>query len=143
MTAADRDPDCPFCRLVHGEAPGHVVFEDEVSIAFLDHRPVFRGHTLLVPRVHVPTLLDLPSELSGPLLTNARRLAQAMETGLQADGSFVAVNNRVSQSVAHLHLHVIPRRRKDGLRGFFWPRQEYKNAAEMERIRGLLSAAVV
>jgi histidine triad (HIT) family protein len=143
MTAADRDPDCPFCRLVHGEAPGHVVFEDEVSVAFLDHRPVFRGHTLLVPRVHVPTLLDLPAELSGPLLVNARRLAQAMETGLQADGSFVAVNNRVSQSVAHLHVHVVPRNRKDGLRGFFWPRSKYANddeaAAMATRLRGALA----
>jgi histidine triad (HIT) family protein len=137
------DPDCPFCRVVRGQAPSHTVFEDDVSVAFLDHRPVFRGHTLLVPRAHVPTLADLPVDLAGPLFVNAQRLARAMEAGLQAEGSFVAVNNRVSQSVAHLHVHVVPRRRGDGLRGFFWPRQRYKDEAEMERVRGLLSAAVV
>ena len=141
--ALDLDPDCVFCRIVSGEAQSHVVFEDADTMAFLDNRPLFRGHTLLVPRRHVETLLDLPPELLAPLLANVQRLCRAMETGIQAEGSFVAVNNRVSQSVAHLHFHVVPRRRGDGLRGFFWPRQRYQDEAEMERVRGLLSAAIV
>ena len=120
-----------------------MVLEDAASMAFLDTRPLFRGHTLLVPRRHVPTLPDLPPDLLAPLLANVQRLCRAMEAGIQAEGSFVAVNNRVSQSVAHLHFHVVPRRRGDGLRGFFWPRQRYKDDAEMERVRGLLSAAIV
>jgi histidine triad (HIT) family protein len=114
---------------VAGQTASHVVFEDERSLAFLDNRPLFPGHSLLVPREHHETLLDLPDDLVTTLFTNARLLARAMETGLGAEGSFVALNNRVSQSVAHLHVHVVPRRRKDGLRGFFWPRQKYTDEA--------------
>jgi histidine triad (HIT) family protein len=136
------DPDCAFCRVVRGETPGCIVFEDGISLAFLDHRPLFRGHCLLVPRKHVPALADLPPDLVGPFFTNVQLLARAMETGLQAQGSFVAVNNRISQSVPHLHVHVVPRRRQDGLRGFFWPRQRYASDAEMARVRELLRSAI-
>jgi histidine triad (HIT) family protein len=118
------------------------VFEDEVSVGFLDHRPVFHGHTLLVPRSHVPLLADLPTALLGPFFANVQLLARAMETGLGAEGSFVAVNNRVSQSVPHLHVHVVPRRRRDGLRGFFWPRHRYASEAEMTSVQGLLLDAI-
>ena len=136
------DPGCAFCRVARGEARSHIVFEDEISLAFLDHRPLFRGHCLLVPREHVPTLADLPPGLVGPFFANVQLLARAMETGLQAEGSFVAVNNRVSQSVPHLHVHVVPRRQQDGLRGFFWPRQRYASDAEMARVQELLREAI-
>ena len=145
MTAASStrsDAGCAFCRVVRGEARSHTVLEDEISLGFLDHRPLFRGHCLLVPREHVPTLADLPPGLVGPFFTNVQLLARAMETGLQAEGSFVAVNNRVSQSVPHLHVHVVPRRRQDGLRGFFWPRQRYASDAEMARVQSLLREAI-
>jgi len=127
-----------------GERPAHVVHEGPETFAFLDHRPVFPGHTLLVPRRHVVTLPELPDELIVPLFTMARRIAAAMEAGFGAHGTFVAVNNRVSQSVAHLHVHVVPRHRKDGLRGFFWPRQPYESeeaAAETAaRVRAAIAA---
>jgi histidine triad (HIT) family protein len=133
---------CLFCRIVAGEVAATTVFEDELSLAFLDHRPLFPGHCLLIPKTHYETLTDLPEDLIGPLFGNARLLAGAVEQGMESDGSFVAINNRVSQSVAHLHIHVVPRRKKDGLRGFFWPRQKYESAAEMERVRDTLRAAI-
>lgn len=111
-------------------------------MAFLDRRPIFHGHCLLVPRVHYETLPDLPSNLLEPLFANAQRLARAVEIGLEADGSFVAINNRVSQSVPHLHVHVIPRRRKDGLKGFFWPRTTYKDGQESLDIERRIRAAL-
>ena len=133
---------CTFCEIIAGSVPAHVVLDDEVTFAFLDHRPVFKGHVLLAPRDHVETLGELADALIEPLFSRARALARAMEQGLGADGSFVAINNRVSQSVPHLHVHVVPRRRKDGLRGFFWPRTKYADDAEMaehaERIRAAL-----
>ena len=113
---------CVFCEIVAGTRPAHVVLEAEKVLAFLDARPVFPGHTLVVPRDHHETLPELPETLIQPLFGDARRVARAVEEGLGADGSFVGINNRVSQSVPHLHVHVVPRRRKDGLRGFFWPR---------------------
>ena len=120
------------------------MLEDAQTVGFLDIRPLFPGHTLLAPRAHVETLLDLPDEVLPELFGNARLLAGAMEEGLGADGSFVAINNRVSQSVPHLHVHVVPRRRKDGLRGFFWPRHKYESedaAAEVAtRLRATVSA---
>jgi len=133
---------CLFCRIVAGEVAAAAVFEDELTLAFLDHRPLFPGHCLLIPKTHYETLADLPEDLIGPLFGNARLLAGAVEQGMGSDGSFVAINNRVSQSVAHLHIHIVPRRKKDGLRGFFWPRQKYESAAEMERVRDTLRAAV-
>ena len=118
-------PDCLFCRIVAGEIAGDVVLETYDLVAFLDHRPVFKGHTLLVPREHVVTLPDLPDRLRDPFLAAGQRLAAAMVEALGAQGSFVAMNNVVSQSVPHLHMHVVPRTKGDGLRGFFWPRTKY------------------
>ena len=136
---------CVFCQIVGGDTAAHVVFEDEVSLAFLDARPVFEGHTLLVPREHHETLADLPHELIGPLFTNAQMLSRAVVEAMGAAGSFVAMNNTVSQSVPHLHVHVVPRRPKDGLRGFFWPRHKYKSddamAAVAEQIRAAVGAS--
>ena len=129
------EENCLFCRIVSGEVPAVVVFEDQNTLAFLDHRPLFPGHTLLVPREHYETLTDLPEKQVGPFFQNAQLLARAVETAMEAEGSFVALNNRVSQSVPHLHVHVVPRRRKDGLKGFFWPRTKYKSTEEMEHAR--------
>jgi len=133
---------CTFCKITRGELQSYLVFEDEISLAFLDHRPVFPGHCLLVPKEHHETLADLPADLIAPLFANAQLLARAVELGLQADGTFVAMNNRVSQSVPHLHIHVVPRRRKDGLKGFFWPRQPYKNDAAMLETQNLLKTTI-
>jgi len=116
---------CIFCRVESRAVDSLIVYEDEQTLAFLDHRPLFPGHCLLIPRTHYETLSDLPPAQIEPLFSAAQRLARAVETGMRADGSFVAINNRVSQSVPHLHIHVVPRRRKDGLRGFFWPRIPY------------------
>ncbi len=127
---------------MHGEAPAQIVLEDEQTIAFLDNRPLFPGHTLLLPRTHVDTLPDLPDELLGPLFGNARLLARAMLPAFGAEGSFVALNNVVSQSVPHLHVHVVPRRRKDGLRGFFWPRTKYSHEGHEIEARDKLRAAL-
>jgi histidine triad (HIT) family protein len=133
---------CVFCSIVAGGAPAHRVLDEAECIAFLDARPLFPGHTLLVPRAHIETLSDMPPELVGPLFAAARRLAVAMEQGLKAQGSFVAVNNKVSQSVPHLHVHVVPRNKGDGLRGFFWPRQKYANDAEATEIAERLREAL-
>ena len=111
--------------------PAHVVSETEQTVAFLDHRPLFPGHTLVVPREHVETLRDLPAELLTPFFAEVQRLAPAVQDAMHAEGSFVAENNVVSQSVPHLHVHVVPRRKKDGLRGFFWPRSKYADEDEM------------
>jgi histidine triad (HIT) family protein len=131
---------CIFCKIARGDLAASIVYEDEDRIAFLDHRPVFPGHCLLVPRSHYGTLLDLPDDQIGPLFSCAKRLARAVEGALKADGFFVAINNRVSQSVPHIHIHIVPRRKKDGLRGFFWPRVAYSSDAEMERIRAAIAA---
>jgi histidine triad (HIT) family protein len=133
-----------FCAIVRGEAPAHRVFGDGHAVAFLDARPLFPGHVLVVPAAHVETLPELPEEETGPFFGRVRRIAAAVERGLAADGTFVAANNRVSQSVPHLHVHVVPRRRKDGLRGFFWPRHRYPDeaaaAAVADRLRRALDA---
>lgn len=123
--------NCTFCRIVSSTLHATVVFEDDVSIAFLDHRPLFPGHCLLVPRDHFETLNDLPEELIAPFFSAMQLLARAVEVALAAEGTFVAINNRVSQSVPHLHVHIVPRRRKDGLKGFFWPRRKYESDEEM------------
>lgn len=142
MGSADFDVTCPFCKIVEGAEPGWIVFEDDISIAFLDRRPLFPGHSLLIPRAHVEAFDDLPPELLGPLFSNAQLLSRAVEKGLGAEGSFIAVNNRVSQSVAHLHIHVVPRNKKDGLKGFFWPRHPYQNPDEAVHVRKKLIAAI-
>jgi histidine triad (HIT) family protein len=135
-------PDCLFCRIVAGTSPAHAVLETDHVVAFLDVRPVFKGHVLLVTREHVETLPDLPAGLRDPFLAAGQSLARAMVDGLGARGSFVAVNNTVSQSVPHLHLHIVPRTKGDGLRGFFWPRTKYASQEEMAeyaaRVRGAL-----
>jgi histidine triad (HIT) family protein len=128
LTAAT---DCVFCRIVAGEIEAAVVAETEHTISVLDHRPLFKGHTLVLPRAHVATLRDLPAELLAPFFAEVQRLAGAVQDAMDAEGSFVAENNVVSQSVPHLHVHVVPRRRKDGLRGFFWPRTKYADAADL------------
>jgi histidine triad (HIT) family protein len=133
---------CRFCAIVRGDVDGHVVLEDAATLAFLDNRPLFPGHSLLVPREHVETLVDLRDELIQPLFANARLLAHAMEVGLDAEGSFVAMNNRVSQSVPHFHIHVVPRTKGDGLRGFFWPRQKYRDEAHAAETAERLRATV-
>ena len=134
--------DCLFCRVVSGDASAHVVLDDGATVAFLDHRPLFPGHCLLLPREHHETLGDLPEGLVQPLFGAARRLSVAVETAMGAEGSFVAMNNRVSQSVAHLHVHVVPRRRKDGLRGFFWPRHRYASEEEAAEVAARVRAAL-
>jgi histidine triad (HIT) family protein len=133
---------CLFCKIVSGEIAARVVLEDDNCIAFLDHRPVFPGHTLLIPKKHYETLVDLPANLIEAFFTNAQSLARAVEKGMEAHGTFVAMNNRVSQSVPHLHLHVVPRRRKDGLRGFFWPRYPYKSDEEADLVQAAIRAAL-
>lgn len=138
------DPDCRFCQIIAGDEPSHVVFEDERTLAFLDNRPLFPGHALLVPRDHYETLGELPDELVSPLFESARLLSIAIPKAMRKPGSFVAMNNVVSQSVPHLHVHVVPRKPKDGLRGFFWPRTKYESEAEMrgvaKRVRDAIAA---
>lgn len=134
--------DCVFCAIVAGETPAATVLDEPDLVAFLDTRPVFKGHVLLVPRLHVETLPDLPAALRDPLLEAAQRLGRAMVDGLGAQGSFMAVNNTVSQSVPHLHLHVVPRTKGDGLRGFFWPRTRYADDAEMADYAARLGSVI-
>jgi len=134
--------DCKFCAIARGELQSYFVFEDEVSIAFLDYRPIFPGHCLLIPRVHYQTLADLPAALIAPLFSNAQRLAKAVELAMQAEGTFVAINNRISQSVPHFHAHIVPRRQGDGLSGFFWPRRRYENEAAMREVQAALRTAI-
>jgi histidine triad (HIT) family protein len=134
---------CVFCRIAAGTLPSHRVLDEPAALAILDTRPVFHGHVLLMPRQHHETLVDLPAAEVGPLFSFAQRLASAIERGLEADGVFVAINNRVSQSVPHLHVHLVPRRKKDGLRGFFWPRVTYAGGdAEMEGYAARIRAAL-
>ncbi|MBR7673890.1 HIT family protein [Streptomyces daliensis] len=134
FTGTVSDKSCLFCGIVAGRTPAHRVFEDDVVVAFLDTRPLFHGHVLAVPREHVGTLTDLPPDAVGPFFTRVQILAGAVERGMGAAGSFVAANNKVSQSVPHFHVHVVPRNRKDGLRGFFWPRTRYADEAEAESV---------
>jgi histidine triad (HIT) family protein len=131
---------CKFCQIIAGEIPAHVVLDTDDVVAFLDHRPLFHGHTLVLPREHVETLVDVPQAFIGPFFLEVQRVTAAVTAAMEAQGTFVAENNVVSQSVPHLHIHVVPRRRKDGLRGFFWPRTRYASSAQAAevaaRIRG-------
>jgi histidine triad (HIT) family protein len=133
---------CLFCRIVDGDVPAHWVFDAPDVVGFLDTRPVFKGHVLLVPRPHHETLMDLPDELVGPLFRAAQRVGRAIEAGLGADGVFVGINNRISQSVPHLHVHAVPRHRKDGLRGFFWPRTKYASDDEAAAFAARIAGAI-
>jgi histidine triad (HIT) family protein len=140
--ASGAQANCLFCKIAAGALNANLVGETADAIAFLDHRPVFPGHCLVIPRAHAETLGDLPSDAVAPLFTFVQRITRAVETGLGADGTFVAMNNRVSQSVPHLHVHVVPRRKKDGLRGFFWPRQKYESEEAAARTRDAIRAAL-
>lgn len=141
MPAPEVDRSDVVCQIVRGELDAAVVLRDEEVVAFLDHRPVFKGHVLISPVRHVDTLLDLPENLMAPLLATAQRVAAALGETFGAQGSFVAMNNVVSQSVPHLHVHVVPRTKGDGLRGFFWPRTRY-GAGELETYATLLRDAL-
>jgi histidine triad (HIT) family protein len=134
--------DCLFCRIIDSALPSHVVIDEPFVLGFLDTRPVFKGHVLVVPRIHVDTLVDLPAELLPVLMGAVQRLSGAVPTALGAQGSFVAVNNVVSQSVPHLHVHVVPRTKGDGLRGFFWPRTKYASDQEAQQYAARLAAAL-
>jgi histidine triad (HIT) family protein len=133
---------CLFCEIAAGKVAADFVYEDSGAIAFLDHRPLFPGHVLLIPRQHVITLAELPPDEVGAFFQAAQKLETAVERAMEADGSFIAINNLVSQSVPHLHVHIVPRRKKDGLKGFFWPRIPYRDAAHCletaQRIRAAL-----
>jgi histidine triad (HIT) family protein len=133
---------CLFCGIANDEVSATVTFRDEISLGFLDHRPLFPGHCLLVPKNHYETLSDLPTELVRPFFENVQLLTRAVEVALGAEGSFVALNNRVSQSVPHLHVHIVPRRKKDGLKGFFWPRNKYASEAEMVEVQKSIQSAI-
>ena len=133
---------CVFCQIVRGEREASIIFEDQATLAFLDHRPLFPGHCLLIPKEHHQTLPDLPSALVGAFFSNAQLLARAVEAAVEAEGTFLAINNRVSQSVPHLHLHIVPRRRGDGLKGFFWPRRKYKDQEEEREVGQRISAHI-
>ena len=129
------DSDCIFCQIVAGSLPSYIVFEDSDIIAFLDNEPLFPGHVLVCPRDHHETLAELAPNLLTPLFSKVQLLCRAVEAALDAEGTFVAINNRVSQAVPHLHVHVVPRRRRDGLKGFFWPRHGYVDASAREAVR--------
>lgn len=135
------DEDCAFCKLVlHDD--GFRVFEDEHTIAFLDHRPLFPGHCLLIPKAHFETIADLPDSVLTATFANVRRLSAAVELAMRAQGTFIAANNRVSQSVPHFHVHIVPRTKGDGLKGFFWPRRKYKSPEEIASVTSALRIAI-
>lgn len=133
---------CTFCAIGDGKVPAHRVLDEEAALAFLDARPVFPGHTLVIPRHHHATLPDLPSGDLAPFFAAVQRVTVAVTIAMEAEGTFVAVNNTVSQSVPHLHVHVVPRRRGDGLRGFFWPRRHYTDDHEMATVAGRIQACL-
>ena len=135
------DENCAFCKIVRDD-DGLRVYEDQQTLAFLDHRPLFPGHCLLIPKAHLETITDLPQSLLGPLFATVRMLSAAVEEGMRAEGTFIAANNRVSQSVPHFHVHIVPRTKGDGLKGFFWPRRKYKGPEEIASVLSALRAAI-
>jgi histidine triad (HIT) family protein len=134
---------CKFCQIIAGEIPAHFVLETDDVVAFLDHRPLFPGHTLVLPREHLETLLDVPADFVGPFFLEVQRVTAAVTDAMEAQGTFVAENNVVSQSVPHLHVHVVPRRRKDGLRGFFWPRTRYASDGQAAEVAARIRSRLV
>jgi histidine triad (HIT) family protein len=134
--------DCVFCDIAAGRVAAAIVYADGGHVAFLDQRPLFEGHTLVVPRRHVVTLADLPAPAIAPFFSVVQRLSVAVPQAMEAVGSFVAMNNVVSQSVAHLHCHVVPRNFKDGLRGFFWPRTKYTDDAARDAVAARIAQAL-
>jgi histidine triad (HIT) family protein len=133
---------CLFCKIAQAELPAEIVWQDEQCLAFLDTKPLFEGHVLLVPRAHFELLRDLPKDLLDHLFEQTQKLSIAVEAAMNAEGSFVAMNNKVSQSVPHFHIHIVPRRKGDGLRGFFWPRSKYDSGEQMHRIGELIRQAI-
>ncbi len=131
-----------FCEIARGSLPAAIVYQDSEAVAFLDSTPLFPGHVLLCPREHYATLLDLPANLTGPMFTTTQLLAKAVESAMQAEGTFIAINNRVSQTVPHLHIHIVPRKRRDGLKGFFWPRRHYQDEAARDAVREAIEREV-
>ena len=136
------DLNCKFCEIATKEVDSYIVFEDEVSLAFLDIRPLFPGHTLLIPKKHYETLSDLPVDLIATVFKNVKLLDMAIKQALKSDGTFIAINNKVSQSIPHLHVHIVPRRKGDGLTGFFWPRNPYKDKEEILKIQQMVKEAL-
>ena len=135
--------NCVFCRIIAGDLPAAIVYQGPQGVAFLDQRPLFPGHVLLVPRTHYETLPDLPQETVAHLFTAAQRIAAAVQQAMQAQGTFVAMNNTVSQSVPHLHIHIVPRTKGDGLKGFFWPRHQYRDERHTEEVRRAIAALLL
>lgn len=133
---------CVFCDIIGQSAPAHIVFEDDISIGILDRRPLFPGHVLLIPKQHFATLPDVDPELIASFFTNLQLLSKAVPLAMESEGTFIAINNKVSQSVPHLHVHIVPRNRKDGLRGFFWPRTGYEDDRHIEETRNRLSEII-
>jgi histidine triad (HIT) family protein len=133
-------PGCIFCQIASGKLHAVTVYEDEQFVAFLDHRPLFPGHVLVIPRGHYETLVDVPGEVLGPYFQRVQLLAAAVQQAMEAEGTFVAENNSVSQSVPHMHVHVVPRRKGDGLKGFFWPRKKYASEEDMQAVAQRISA---
>jgi histidine triad (HIT) family protein len=129
--------------MIKGDVPTPVVYESETAFVFLDHRPLFRGHCLVLPRSHVETLVALPTDMVGPFFVEVRLVTAAVQAAMESQGTFVAMNNRISQSVPHLHVHVVPRNRGDGLRGFFWPRTRYAGEEDLEAVRSLVERSIV
>lgn len=142
LTVARFDDSCVFCRIIRGEIRADKVYEDSGLIAFLDARPLFPGHVLVSPKDHIATLSDLPASQVGRLFEQVQIIAKAVESALDAEGTFVAINNRVSQTVPHLHVHVVPRRNGDGLKGFFWPRRDYQDGQAREAVRDSIERAI-
>jgi histidine triad (HIT) family protein len=134
--------NCTFCNIVSGSMPAEIVWRSADAVAFLDHRPLFPGHILLIPTEHVETLADLPASRTGPLFQTVQDLETAVEKALEAEGTFIAVNNKVSQSVPHLHVHIVPRRKGDGLKGFFWPRRSYESEEHIKQTAARIRAAL-
>ena len=142
MKASTVNPNCMFCKIVAKAVEAAIVLENNEVLVFLDHRPLFPGHCLVIPKTHLETIQDLSDDLVTTLFSMAKMLASAMELGLHAEGTFIAANNRVSQSVPHFHLHVVPRRKGDGLKGFFWPRRKYKDQEEIHQTIAALQSAI-
>jgi histidine triad (HIT) family protein len=136
------DGNCVFCKIAGGSIPAETIYENDHCLVFLDNTPLFAGHCLVCPKEHYETLMDVPGDMLQPLFSTAQRISRAVEEGLGAEGSFLAINNKISQSVPHLHVHVIPRRRKDGMKGFFWPRRPYRDAGEMRETADALRRAI-
>lgn len=136
------DATCAFCKILRDPSENDVVYEDGFSLAFLDHRPLFPGHCLVIPKSHLETIQDLPNSLLAPFFSTVKMLAAAIELAMQAQGTLIAANNRVSQSVPHFHVHIVPRKKGDGLKGFFWPRGKYKSPEEISAVLTALQSAI-